>query len=80
MLLTISSNIPLINKRPVNQQEEYVFQNKDNINIKEKANNKSLKMKFCYENMSKGTKFQDYCIDYQWEEEVHRPIIHNNNS
>ena len=21
-------------------------------------------MKFCYENMSKGTKFQDYCIDY----------------
>ena len=21
-------------------------------------------MKFCYENMSKGTKFQDYCIDW----------------
>ena len=44
--------------------------NEKHINIRynimvNKNNYKILKIKkkFCYENISKGTKFQDYCID-----------------
>ena len=46
----------------------YINNNANNKDMKfsnYKNNYKILKIKkkFCYENISKGTKFQDYCID-----------------